>query len=189
MGLIRKLKRLIYQSKCKKNMTFSQTSKLGNYFYLDNSGNPEDVIIGENCEIGGILTTRCGGKISIGTNSYIGAETNIMAKYSVCIGKCAIVSNNVMICDNNNHPTDPKQREKMSLSGGFHSSLWSWEYADGKPIVIEENVWIGRQAIVLKGVTIGRGSIVAMGAVVTHDVPPYSVVAGNPAKVVKQLER
>ena len=55
-------------------------------------------------------------------------------------------------------------------------------------MVIEDNVWIGQYSTVLKGVTIGRGSIVATKAVVTKDVPPYSIVAGNPAKVVKYIE-
>ena len=71
----------------------------------------------------------------------------------------------------------------------MRDSLWSWEYAESKPIVIKDNVWIGRDCRILKGVTVGEGSIVALGAIVTKDVPPYTVVAGNPAKVVKQLSR
>ena len=52
-------------------------------------------------------------------------------------------------------------------------------------IVIEDDVWIGAQALILKGVTIGKGAIVAAGAVVTKDIPPYSIVAGNPARIVR----
>jgi acetyltransferase-like isoleucine patch superfamily enzyme len=54
-----------------------------------------------------------------------------------------------------------------------------------KSVVIEDDVWIGGRVNILAGVTVGRGSVVAAGAVVTHDVPPYSVVAGVPAKVIK----
>ena len=54
------------------------------------------------------------------------------------------------------------------------------------PVVIEDNVWIGSKALILKGTKISRGSIVAAGAVVTKDVPPNCIVAGNPAKVVKE---
>ena len=54
-----------------------------------------------------------------------------------------------------------------------------------KDIVVEDDVWIGTRAIILKGVTIHKGAIVGAGAVVTKDVPPYSIVAGNPAKIVK----
>ena len=58
----------------------------------------------------------------------------------------------------------------------------------GAPIVIEDNVWIGEYSAVLKGVTIGEGAIVASHSGVTKDVPSYSIVAGNPAQVVKKLE-
>lgn len=74
----------------------------------------------------------------------------------------------------------------MSLSG-FYGDLWRNIYAESAPIIIEDNVWIGERAIILKGVTIGMGAIVATGAIVTKDVPPYSVVAGNPAKIVKDI--
>lgn len=55
-----------------------------------------------------------------------------------------------------------------------------------KPVIICDNVWIGESAIILKGVTVGEGSIVAAGSVVTHDVPSHTIVAGNPAKVIKK---
>lgn len=56
-----------------------------------------------------------------------------------------------------------------------------------KPVVIEDDIWIGANAVVLPGVTIGHHSVVAAGAVVTKDVPPHSLVAGVPAKIIKQL--
>jgi acetyltransferase-like isoleucine patch superfamily enzyme len=56
------------------------------------------------------------------------------------------------------------------------------------PIVFEGDNWVGANSTILKGVTIGKGAIVATRAVVTKDVPPYTIVAGNPAKVVKQIE-
>lgn len=62
-----------------------------------------------------------------------------------------------------------------------------WEVA--KRIVIEENVWIGGSAILLPGVTVGRNAVVGAGAVVTRDVPPSTVVAGSPAKVIREIEQ
>ena len=56
------------------------------------------------------------------------------------------------------------------------------------PVVIEDNVWIGEKVVILKGVRVGRNSVVAAGAVVTKNVPPYSVVAGVPAKVVRSVK-
>jgi acetyltransferase-like isoleucine patch superfamily enzyme len=78
----------------------------------------------------------------------------------------------------------------MSESKNFFGPLWNWnEHVDRKPIVIEDNVWIGERSTILKGVTIGRGSVVGCNSVVTHDVPPYCVVAGNPARIVKRLNK
>lgn len=54
-----------------------------------------------------------------------------------------------------------------------------------KDVVFEGDNWIGANAIILKGVTVGKGSVVSAGAVVTHDVPPYAIVGGVPAKVIK----
>jgi acetyltransferase-like isoleucine patch superfamily enzyme len=71
------------------------------------------------------------------------------------------------------HPVPPDQRR---------------DYLTGAAITIETNVWIGTAATILPGVTIGAGSVVAAGAVVTHDVPPATLVAGVPATVNRELE-
>lgn len=153
-----------------------------------NTGSLDCVTIKSHCTIGGQLICNFGGKIFVGQNTYIGPGTVIQAKENITIGDNVIIANNVVIMDNNNHPTDPQMRIKMSACDDFlHDELWSWKYSDSAPVIIEENVWIGRDARIMKGVTIGKGSIVALGAIVTHDVPPYCVVAGNPAKVVKHL--
>ena len=155
-----------------------------------NRGPRECVIIKDHCTIGAAFLPIYGGKIIVGENTYIGPGTSLQAKESITVGKNVIIANNVVLVDNNNHPTDPQMRMKMSQCADFlHDELWSWKYADSAPIIIEENVWIGRDARILKGVTIGKGSIVALGAVVTHNVPPYTIVAGNPAKVVKELPK
>jgi maltose O-acetyltransferase len=67
------------------------------------------------------------------------------------------------------------------------SRIQGWEVA--KSVVIEDNVWIGGGAILLPGVTIGRGAVVGAGAVVSRDVPPSTVVAGNPARVIREIEQ
>ena len=105
----------------------------------------------------------------------------------IYIGNYVIISNHVTIYDNNNHPTEPLKRKQMCIDG-FYGEAWSWVHSDHRPVVIEDNVWIGEYSTILKGVTIGRGSIVGCHSVVTKDVPPYSIVAGNPAKVVKKIE-
>ena len=136
----------------------------------------------------GSLYITANGSIEIADHFYLGPNSFIGSEKSIRIGSCVIISNDVRIYDNNNHPTSPKAREKMSREG-FSNDNWAWHHAASAPVVIEDNVWIGQYCAILKGVTIGKGSIVATRAVVTKDVPPYTIVAGNPAKVVKRLER
>jgi len=173
-----------------KNSVFEPDAYFFTYAHCNNTGRPENISIGNHCYIGCIITAQHGGKVTIGNNVYIGGSTWLQCKDSITIGNNVIIANNTMLIDNNNHPSSPEMRMKMSQCDDFLSDpLWSWQVADSAPIIVEENVWIGRDARILKGVTIGRGSIVALGAIVTHDVPPYTVVAGNPARVVKKLSK
>ena len=157
------------------------------HFKLRASGPRENITIGADCCLGCTLQTSPGGRITIGDHTYIGNRTLIGAKESVEIGRCVIISDDVVIMDNNNHPTSPEARMEMSLSSNFYGPAWSWEPAASRPVTVGDNVWIGKRAVVIKGVTIGAGAVVGIGAVVTRDVPPRAVVAGNPACVVKTL--
>ena len=149
--------------------------------------NKYDIVIGKRCEIKGQLFSFEGGKILIGNNVFMNYNSFIGSMEAVTIGNDVIIATNVRIFDNNNHPTSPTQREMMSHND-FYGELWTWKYAEHKSVVIGDNVWIGEFSAILKGVTIGKGSIVASHSVVTKDVPPYVIVAGNPARVVKRLE-
>lgn len=164
-----------------KNTIFSATGRCTNC-----SGNRVRIRVGDDSALYGSLYVTSNGIIEIGDHFYLGNNSFIGAEQSIRIGRCVIISNDVRIYDNNNHPTSPKAREIMSLNG-FSNDNWAWHHAACAPVVIEDNVWIGQYSSILKGVTIGKGSIVATRAVVTKDVPPYSIVAGNPAKVVKQI--
>ncbi len=165
-----------------------ESINISHFTSIVNNGAKDNIHIGSHCFVFCTIQALWGGKISIGKDTYIGAKSIIQSKEQVDIGNSVIISNDVVICDNNNHPTDPDQRLAMSQADDFMTSdLWTWKYADSSPITIEDNVWIGRRAMIMKGVTIGKGSIVAAGAVVVKDVPEYSIVAGVPAKVVKYL--
>jgi virginiamycin A acetyltransferase len=105
------------------------------------------------------------------------------------IGKfCAIAEGARFIMNGANHAMSGFSTYPFNIFGhgwekGFDVSTWTREIRGDT--VVENDVWIGMEAVVLPGVTIGDGSIVAARAVVSHDVPPYAIVAGNPARVVK----
>lgn len=169
---------------------FRRVSTLGTNVTIGHSSNAfvapnGKLTIGDNCEINAVITVKSGASVSIGNNTTIRMAT-IGALESIIIGNYVIISSNVTIYDNNNHPTSEKKRKAMSESG-FYSPLWNWSESEHAPIVIEDNVWIGQNCAILKGVTIGRGSVVAMNSIVTKSVPPHSIVAGNPAQVVKSI--
>jgi acetyltransferase-like isoleucine patch superfamily enzyme len=73
------------------------------------------------------------------------------------------------------------------LDSDFHDVIDHFSEGRSAPVVIEDNVWIATRATILKGVRIGRNSVVAAGAVVTHDVPPNTIVAGVPARVIRAI--
>jgi acetyltransferase-like isoleucine patch superfamily enzyme len=129
-----------------------------------------------------------GGNIKIGEFSYVGVGTRIWSGESITIGKNVLISHNVGISDTSAHEFDYKVRAeqyKSLIKNGFPKENFGVKTA---PIIIEDHAWINFNAIIMRGVTIGKGAIVAAGSIVTKDVPPFTLVAGNPAKVIKQLQ-
>lgn len=114
-------------------------------------------------------------KIIIGDNVGISGST-ICATTSVTIGDNVLIGSGCLISDTDSHPIDWEDR------------LYDRNEKTRKaPIVIEDNVFIGARSIILKGITVGEGAVIGAGSVVSKDVPPYSIVCGNPARVVKTL--
>lgn len=159
---------------------FYRTTKVS----LIKNSKPSDIIIESNARIHGILISNNGGKIRIGKFVHIAPNAKIACVNSISIGAYTGIGSFVTIVDNNYHPVNPYDRKIMRQTSEG-SDKRSWVHSDSKPIVIGENVWVGEYARILKGVTIGENSIVAANTVVTKDVPPNSIVAGNPGKVVK----
>jgi acetyltransferase-like isoleucine patch superfamily enzyme len=90
------------------------------------------------------------------------------------------------VFDSDTHPLNARERHRQYIeiiTTGHPSRIDLRE----EPVTIEDDVWIGSNVVVLKGVTIGRGAVIGAGSVVTHDVPPLVLVAGNPARVVREL--
>ena len=158
---------------------------LGNRTVLSYSlqvNNPQAVAIGSYVTIASqfALADLCPGKgevpkIVISDGCTILYRFQCNAAQSVRIGCNVLIASNVLITDSD-HVVEP---------GGVpvtkNRSLIT------SPVCIEDNCWLGQNAVILKGVTIGHDSIVGANSTVTHDVPPYSVMAGNPARIIKQL--
>ncbi len=143
-----------------------------------------DVSIGKKCILAGQLVSAFNGKITFGDYSQIGPGSIVRCMDKVVIGELTSISTNVVISDNNNHPVNPYDRLiKQSTPPGSYER--SWIHSSHAPIIIGRNCWIGENSRICKGVNIGEGSVVAANSVVTKDVPPFSIVAGNPAKIVK----
>lgn len=108
-----------------------------------------------------------GAEISIGNGTYLNRNTEVVAGRSVRIGRDCMIARDVLIMDTDQHALPGRQ---------LHVS----------PVVLEDRVWIGARAIILKGVTIGHDSIVGAGAIVTKSVPPHTVVVGPAARPLPQ---
>jgi acetyltransferase-like isoleucine patch superfamily enzyme len=108
--------------------------------------------------------------ITIGHNVFINHGCMFMGHGAITIGDDVMIAPRVNLITTG-HPVDPETRKSVTVA----------------PVTVGTNVWIGAAATVLPGVTIGRDAVVAAGAVVTRDVPPRSMVAGVPAKVIKLL--
>jgi maltose O-acetyltransferase len=116
------------------------------------------------------LGTQRGGTLTLGAGVYINQGASIVASDSITIGDRVRIGDYSAIHDSDYHPLAADLPTRVA------------------PIVIEDDVWIGRSAVVMPGVRIGRGSVVAAGAVVTRSVPPRSLAAGVPARVIRELD-
>jgi acetyltransferase-like isoleucine patch superfamily enzyme len=148
----------IYGSKC---ITVAEKTKFGDFCYLttwpDYVQQKPVLEIGAHCNFGGFNHITCTNKIFIGNN--------------VLTGRWVTISDN-------NHGDTSQEMLQMHPSDR--------PVVSKGPVIIEDDVWIGDKATILAGVHIGKGAVIAANAVVTNDVPAYSVAAGNPAKIIKR---
>lgn len=120
-----------------------------------------------------------GGRIEIGEWCYLGEGSRVWSAASVRIGDRVLVSHGVNIHDCDSHPREHLERHHHYRNLRLHGHPRQLESVPREPVNIEDDVWIGFNAIVLKGVTIGARSIVAAGSIVTRDIPPDSLFVGR----------
>jgi acetyltransferase-like isoleucine patch superfamily enzyme len=147
------------------------------------------VVLGDHvsCYAGCSFAIGANGRCTVGDFTLMNGAL-VMAEEFIQIGAHCLISWNVGIADSDFHPLEPAQRiiDAHALAP-FFKDRPPRPALRTVPVIISDNVWIGMNAVILKGVTIGENSVVAAGAVVTKSVPPNVVVAGNPAVVTKQL--
>jgi acetyltransferase-like isoleucine patch superfamily enzyme len=142
--------------------------------------------IGKDCLIEGLLVTETNeSSLIVGDNTYIGGGTVIDCIKSISIGDDVLISYECILSDSDNHSVRYSIRKKDLAD--WKQRKHDWTTTNSKPIHISTGVWIGVRAIILKGVTIGEGSVVGAGSVVTKDVPPWTIVAGNPARIIREI--
>ncbi|WP_280136520.1 acyltransferase [Dyella japonica] len=117
------------------------------------------------------LVSGHGAELRIGNRVFMNYGASVYATHRITIGDHVLIADDVRIMDTDSH--DVVDHAKPGKTA---------------PITIGNHVWIGLRSLILKGVTIGDGAVVAAGSVVTRDVPPHTLVAGNPARVIRAID-
>jgi acetyltransferase-like isoleucine patch superfamily enzyme len=178
------IRRLLGRATCR----LRQGAVLGSSARIRNiRGDTDKIVVGQHTRVlGELLTFAHGGEITIGEWCYVGEGTRIWSAASIVIGNRVLISHSANIFDSLTHPLKAADRHaqvRQIFQTGHPRDI----SLDEAPVRLQDDAWIGAGAMVLRGVTVGEAGVVAAGSVVTKDVPPYSIVAGNPAVVVREL--
>ena len=135
---------------------------------------------------GTLVLERAESRIRIGDRVAIGGGTILDCADAIVIEDDVILSYDCLLADSDNHSIrfQDRKNDVANWKKGFHD----WSKSAMAPIRIGRGAWIGARACVLKGVRVGEGAVVGMGSVVTRNVEPRTVVAGNPARLIRTVE-
>lgn len=148
------------------------------------SGKAPALVIGQHCTLDGVHFAL--GKAA---HAQVGdyccfSNVVLLCDLELRIGNYVIIGWNATIADTDFHPISPAQRVADAIACSPLGNGAQRPVIAAQPVIIEDDVWIGPNATILKGVRIGAGSFIEPGALVTRDVPPRSRVAGNPAQII-----
>jgi len=145
------------------------------------------LIIGEHCTMDGVrFALGEEGRVKIGDYCYF-TSALLLCELELYIGSYVVIGWNATIADTDFHPIAPAERIADAIAVSPLGKGRSRPQIVRRPVIIEDDVWIGPNAAILKGVRIGAGAFVEAGALVTRDVPPRARVIGNPAQVVGEV--
>jgi acetyltransferase-like isoleucine patch superfamily enzyme len=145
------------------------------------------LIIGAHCTLQGVhFAVGEEGRIEIGDYCYL-KDTVLLAELELRIGNYVVMGWNVTLADTDFHPVAPAERIADALACSPLGKGRPRPPIPRQPVIIEDDVWIGPSATILKGVRVGAGAWIEAGALVTRDVPPRARVLGNPAQIVGEV--
>jgi len=148
---------------------------------------PEALLIGSHCTMDGVhFAVGQKGHVVIGDYCYF-TNAVLLCELELRFGKYVVIGWNATIADTDFHPLAPAERIADAIACSPLGEGRSRPEIPCRPVIIEDDVWIGPNATILKGVRVGAGSWIEAGALVTRDVPPRSRVMGNPAQIIGQL--
>jgi acetyltransferase-like isoleucine patch superfamily enzyme len=155
------------------------------------------IIIGADCVLGNrIVLEREVGFVRIGDSTYIGGGTQLICAQQITIGSNVLIAWGCTLIDHDSHSLswldrsqDVQDWRRGMIGGGLAGATRqkNWDVVPKAAVYVQDKAWIGFNVIVLKGVTIGEGAVVGAGSVVTKDVPAWTAVAGNPARVIREI--
>lgn len=135
---------------------------------------------------GELLLFGHGGEIAVGRWCFVGEGTRIWSAARITIGDRVLISHGVNIFDNLTHPVSPRARHEQFRAIAQRGHPRDIDLGE-REVTIAEDVLVAAGATILRGVSVGRGAIIGAGSVVTHDVPPFTIVGGNPARIIREL--
>jgi acetyltransferase-like isoleucine patch superfamily enzyme len=146
------------------------------------------LVLGTNCTMDGVhFAIGPKGRVTIGNYCYF-TNAVLLCEQELRFGNYVVIGWNATIADTDFHPLSPAERVADAIACSPLSKDHVRPPIACRPVTIEDDVWIGPNATILKGVTIGTGSWIEAGSLVTRDVPPHSRVLGNPAQIVGKAE-